>query len=255
MIIPGLVSATFRDMSCEKIIELCKMANLKAVEWSENSHVYPDDPKGANELYEKTISAGLIVAAYGSYYRLGEYENPEKIFLKSLCSAEALHAPVIRVWAGTKASFDVDLEEREKLTREAALIGKLASEHGIKVAFEWHKNTLTDTNESAIQLLDEANQENLYCLWQPTVALNIEERCKGIKLLKDKLLNLHVYYWDEGVRRPFEEGNKEWKEYLSCVNLQEDRFGLLEFVKDNTEEQFREDAKALLSLLKEFEYK
>ncbi len=251
MIIPGVVSATFREKAPEEIIDLSVRAGLKAVEWSENSHVFPDDAEGAKQLLKKTEEAGLKVAAYGSYYRLGQNAEPEKVFAASLVSAAALHAPLIRVWAGTESSAEVSPEKRKALAEEAALIAEMAGEKGIKVAFEWHKNTLTDTNESAMALLDEAAHDNLYCLWQPTVALSMEERVQGLDLLRERkrLLNLHVYYWLDGVRRPFSEGMEQWREYLSHVDENEDRYALLEFVMNNTTEQFLEDAKVLHELL------
>ena len=249
MIIPGMVSATFRDRPAEEIIALCVEAGLKAVEWSENAHVMPGDPDGAGRLYERTREAGLSVAAYGSYYRLGQNEDVEKTFGASLSSAAALHAPLIRVWAGTEESRAVSGETRKRLAKEAGEICDMAQARGLKVALEWHKNTLTDTNESAMRFLGEAGHGNLYCLWQPTVALNMAQRTEGLDLLGDRLLNLHIYYWLDGVRRPFEEGLHEWRQYLEHVNMKEDRYGLLEFVMDNTEEQFLADAKALHELL------
>lgn len=128
-----------------------------------------------------------------------------------------------------------------------------AASEGIKVALEWHKNTVTDTNESGLSFLDEAAADNLYCLWQPTVALNMDERCAGLDMLeaRGRLLNLHVYYWLEGKRRPFAEGLDEWRRYLQHVNRNEKRYGLLEFVLDNTEEQFLEDAAQWKRLLQE----
>lgn len=253
MIIPGIVSATFREKEPQRIIELSVRAGLKGIEWSENSHVMPGDPAGAEELRERTVAAGLKVAAYGSYYRLGQNAEPEKVFRESLVSAAALQAPLIRVWAGTKPSEEVTEQQRQALAKEAALIGRMAAEEGIKIAFEWHKDTLTDTNESAMKLLDEADQENLYCLWQPAVALTMDEREQGLELLgrRKRLLNLHVFYWLEGKRRPFSEGMEEWRRYLAHVDKSEDRYALLEFVMDNTEEQFLEDAGALHGLLAE----
>lgn len=252
MIIPGMVSATFREKSADDIIRLCKEADLQAVEWSENAHVMPGDPEGAAELLKKTQMAGLTVAAYGSYYRLGQNEDPKTVFQASLVSAKALKAPLIRVWAGTKPSLEVSEEEARALANEAAVIGEMAAAEGIKIAFEWHKNTLTDTNESAMNLLNLADQDNLYCLWQPTVALSMDERCEGLQLLRERnrLLNLHIYYWLDGVRRPLREGVGEWSQYLSQVDEKENRFGLLEFVMGNTEEQFLEDAKTLHEILK-----
>lgn len=249
MIIPGMVSATFRDRPAEEIIRLCVEAGLKAVEWSENAHVMPEDREGAAKLYERTAKAGLLVAAYGSYYRLGQNEDVEGAFGASLVSAAALHAPLIRVWAGTEGSGLVSDEQRKKLAAEAGKICDMAGEKGIKVALEWHKNTLTDTNESAMRFLKETDHENLYCLWQPTVALGMKERVEGLDLLGDRLLNLHIYYWLEGVRRPFREGTEEWRQYLGHVDMEKERFGLLEFVMGNTREQFLEDARVLRELL------
>ena len=72
--IPGAVSATFKKMplTADEVIALLAECGLKAVEWSENVHVQPDDPDGAALLRQKTEAAGLRVAAYGSYFRLGE---------------------------------------------------------------------------------------------------------------------------------------------------------------------------------------
>ena len=75
-----MVSVTFRDRSAEDVIRLAVENGLEAIEWSENAHVQADDPQGAAELREATEAAGLKVAAYGSYYRLGEYEDPAETF-------------------------------------------------------------------------------------------------------------------------------------------------------------------------------
>ena len=248
--IPGAVSATFKKMplTADEVIALLVECELKAVEWSENVHVFPDDPGGAASLRQKTEAAGLRIAAYGGYYRLGENENPGPVFMKSLVSAEALGAPVMRVWAGVKASVDVGESERCCLTQEAALIADMAQRRNIKVAFEWHKNTLTDTNESALRLLKEANHPNLYCLWQPTVALPPRERVQGIRLMGDRLLNFHVYSWPDSKRGPLNAA--EWQYYLdAAADMGGVHCALLEFVRDDTVEQFRSDAQTLLNLL------
>ncbi len=253
MIIPGMVSATFRNLPAERIIALCRQAKLKGVEWSENAHVFPGDTQKAEQLFEKTRDAGLFVAAYGSYYRLGENEDPKEVFIKSAESAAALKAPVIRIWAGTRPSAAVDEKEFRRLAEEAWDVAQIASDYGIKVAFEWHKDTLTDTNQSAARLLHTADHKNLYCLWQPTVALTMEERLSGLDLLRDRILNFHIYYWKQGEKRPLEEGRSKWLQYLAHTDHRIPRYGLLEFVKNGTEEQFLEDARALHQILGEIQ--
>ena len=87
--IPGAVSATFKKMSlsADDVIALAASCGMKALEWSENVHVFPDDPEGAKALKERTEAAGLRVAAYGSYFRLGENADPLSAFKRSLVSA------------------------------------------------------------------------------------------------------------------------------------------------------------------------
>lgn len=245
--IPGVVSATFKTLPAAEVIRLAAENHLEAVEWSENAHVMPDDPEGAAALKQATEAAGLTVAAYGSYYRLGEYEDPAAVFAASLVSAAALGAPTIRVWAGVKASADADDAYRAKLAGEAALIAGMAAEKHIRVAFEWHKNTLTDTNASAMQLLSDADHPNLYCLWQPTVALTPAQRVEGVKLLGDRLVNYHVYSWPDGKRGPLNAA--EWAYYLDAAECGGSHYALLEFVRDNTPEQFADDAARLIDLL------
>jgi sugar phosphate isomerase/epimerase len=249
--IPGVVSATFKTEPPTFVLEQAVKNGLEAVEWSENAHIEPGNVPAARALRCETEKAGLRVAAYGSYYRLGENEDPAAAFAGSLRSAEALGAPLIRLWAGTKPSAKVNGETRRRLAEEAALLAKMAGASCIRLAFEWHKNTLTDTNESALQLLQDADSDNLYCLWQPTVALSMAERCAGVRLLGDRLLNFHVYYWLDGVRRPLAEGRGEWLAYLQEFQGGPGHCALLEFVMGNTPTQFAQDASALKQLLTE----
>lgn len=254
MIIPGIVSATFRERPAEELIDICVKANLKAIEWSEKAHVMPNDTDTAKHLLRMCEQAGIAVAAYGSYYRLGQYMDPIGTFAQSLRAAAAMHAPLIRIWAGTKASADTDKAEEERLAKEAACIAGIAERENIKVAFEWHKNTLTDTNASAVRFLEKADHENLYCLWQPTAALDMKQRVNGLDMLagRNRLLNLHVYYWRDGKRRPFTEGKAEWEAYLDHVPAEEDRFGLLEFVMGDDTRQLQDDANVWNDIVSEY---
>lgn len=263
MIIPGIVSATFKTETPDRVLELLKKSGMKAVEWSEKWHVAAGDTVTAAALAEKTGALGLRIAAYGSYYRLGEREKDadgqvteERIrsdFRPSLDCAAAMQAPLIRIWGGTQPSEALCEADREALAQEAAVVAEMAAEKQVKIALEWHKNTVTDTNASAEDFLDRVERiasgrgnadSNLYCLWQPTVALDLGERTAGIRLLEKRrrLLNLHVYYWLDGVRRPFSEDPGEWEQYLEAVEADTLHYGLLEFVMDDTPEQFLADA-------------
>lgn len=248
MFTPGLVSATFKDKNPEEVIAICSRYGLKAIEWSENWHIKEGDKRSASYIYAITALNGLKVASFGSYFKLGKNMD----FSTRLDTSLALESPVIRIWGGDRASSSLSLEERKELSKECKEVCITARHYGLEIALEWHKNSLTDTNSSAFRFLEEVDEPNLYCFWQPTMALNIEERKEGLKKLGGRLKNLHVYHWDESGRRPFDEGNDEWREYLSVCDKTQDHYALLEFVMNDTEEQLKKDATSFLKLIEEF---
>jgi len=126
----------------------------------------------------------------------------------------------------------------------------MALKEGIKVAFEYHANTLTDTNESAFKLLKSINHSNMYSYWQPPVNLDAEQRLEGLNKILPWLSNIHAYYWESGSKKPLEDGINEWSKYMQVINnLEGDRYCMLEFVKDDTPEQFLKDAKVLKTIV------
>ncbi len=117
MLYPGLVSVTFRSLDCKKIVELVKKAGLSSIEWGGDVHVPQGDMKKAKEARKMTEEAGLVTAAYGSYYRVGceSIKTGEKAdFKKTLETALELNTPVIRVWAGDRGSAEADGLWRKK---------------------------------------------------------------------------------------------------------------------------------------------
>nr|WP_321306948.1 TIM barrel protein [uncultured Sphaerochaeta sp.] len=243
MLIPGLVSITCKQYTPQEILDLCSKTGLRAIEWSENWHLKAGDLKQAIHIGNSTRNAGLEVAAYGSYIRLGESGNINA----SMESAAALGAPVIRIWGGKKSSSVLLETELNEMVEQAENLAMQAKQYNLVVALEWHKETITDTNESALKFLDRVNMVNFKTLWQPTQALSVEERLQGLKMVQDKLMNLHVYHWNETGRRPLEEGAPEWKLYLQSVEPKKKHYALLEFVKDDDIDQLVKDSMTLLS--------
>ncbi|MBQ5392010.1 MAG: hypothetical protein IIU44_06530, partial [Spirochaetales bacterium] len=150
-----------------------------------------------------------------------------------------------------KASAEVTVDQREALVEELCNAAETAGAYRIILNLEWHKNTLTDTNESGLELLRQVDDSWVRTLWQPTQALSFDERARGLEMIAPYLSYLHVYYWDESGRRPFSEGLEHWRRYFSVLDPATVYPALLEFVKDNTEEQFLMDVKALKELIEE----
>ena len=241
---PGLVSVTFRKLSPREIVDLVAEAKLESIEWGGDVHVPLGEISMAREVRNMSASTGLTVAAYGSYYRLGDGGEFEPV----LATAVALGATVIRVWAGQKGSAEASEADRRAVVDDALRIAARAQQAGIKIAYEHHRNTLTDTLESTDRLFHDAAHENLYILWQPPHEESLEHNLESLRRMAPRLLNVHVFHWrlPDLARLPLAEGEARWRRYLEELRgIGGRRHLLLEFVRDDSPEQFLQDAATL----------
>lgn len=242
----GLVSITFRCFTPAEIVALVAQAKLEAIEWGGDIHVPHGDLQAAREVQALTRNAGLTVAAYGSYYRVGHGESEGDPFQAVLDTAVALGAPVVRVWAGRKDSGDADSAYRRQVTQDLRRICELAAPAGVIVATEFHRGTLTDTAASARQLLQKVGHPALRTLWQPRVNAGIHQAMADLERLLPWLAHLHVFHWRGTQRLPLLEGNEAWPLYLALADSAVwRRPALIEFVQNDSPEQFLQDARAL----------
>lgn len=239
----GLTSVTFRQKTAEEIIALAKDAGLTGIEWGGDIHVPAGDTETAAEVARKTREAGLEVLSYGSYYRGDEGED----FAPVLESAKALGAPVIRIWAGRKAFEESSEEEIKALAERIREAAQMAQDEGMDLAFEYHRGTATQTVTGALELLKAVHCCNASCYWQPNPDISKEEQLAEIDALLPFLANIHVFAWTgNNVRHPLAEGGANWMEYLSHIREGGKNHALiLEFVKDDSAEQFQSDASTL----------
>jgi 3-dehydroshikimate dehydratase len=234
-LVPGLVSVTFRQLTVREIIALVTRAGLRAVEWGGDVHV--PGPAAARETAARCADAGVEVAAYGSYYRAGAGEPFEDV----LTTALALGAPRIRVWAGRLGSAEEP--DRRAVVDDLARVAALAAGEEVTICLEYHANTLTDTLESTVDLLDEVPAVRPY--WQPPIGVSPADALTAVRKLHP--VTAHVFTWaDTGARLPLSHGEALWLPVLSTMDR---GYALLEFVRDDAPEAFREDAETLLRWL------
>lgn len=250
MINAGLVSVTFRKLSPQEIITLVARAGLNGIEWGGDIHVPHGNVDRAREVYRMTSDAGLQVAAYGSYYRVGCEEQDDIPFEKVLDTAIELKAPTIRVWAGNRGSQEADDAWWEKVVYETCRISEMVKDLGITISFEYHGNTLTDTGESALRLMKTVSRDNVSCYWQPPVGIDFGQQIIGLEQILPWLGNIHAFWWNAYERQPLADGITTWKKYMEVIRtIEGDRFCMIEFVKDDDPEQFMKDAEALKQIV------
>lgn len=245
----GLVSITFRQLMPKEIIELVVQAGLAGIEWGGDIHVPHGDVAQATSVQQWTADAGLVVAAYGSYYRVGHPESGP--FEAVLASAVALSTPLIRVWAGKQGTDTTDAAYFDQVVADSCEIAALAAQAGVDIAYEFHANTLTDTHDGTRRLLNAVNQNgchNIYSYWQPPRFSVVEENLAAIETIKPWQSHVHLFSWhpESGERLALAELESDWLCYLEAlVEPEQTRFALLEFVVDNEPENFLRDAGTL----------
>jgi sugar phosphate isomerase/epimerase len=252
MIRTGLVSVTFRKLSPSEIVRLAVTAGVDGIEWGGDVHVPPSEPARAAEVRQMTEASGLRVAAYGSYYRVGHEGEEGNAFLPVLKAAVGLGAPTIRVWAGRIGSAEAGPEGWEQAIADSRRIADLAAQEGIRIAYEFHSRTLTDTPESARSLLEQGGHPNVSSYWQPPVGEDTETCLRGLRMIQPWLTNLHIYHFVGAEQRALEEGREAWRRYFDVAREDgADRYALIEFVRGETPAQFLADAVVLKALLPE----
>lgn len=252
MIHPGLLSVTFRKLSPADIAVLAASSGLSAMEWGGDVHVPPGREDIAGEVRKITADAGLRTAAYGSYFRVAAGTDDE--FAAVLESAATLGAPSIRVWAGTKGTYESDDSHFRRVVDESLRLADLAALAGIVLSFEFHGGTVNDTREASVRFLASAPHPFLATYWQPPLKVPEDESLAGLRDMLPRIRDVHAFQWsvEENVgvvRHPLSEGADYWRRVFEILRgTGRDHAVMLEFVRDDSPEAFIEDARTLLAL-------
>lgn len=252
---PALCSVTFRKLPPEAIIRLAAECGIEGIEWAGDVHVPPGALDVAARVRQMTEQAGLRVVSYGSY--IAPPTDDERAFMTVLETAKALGAPNIRIWPGSRNRDSVTYTpgERRQTAQLIRRMARHAADAGITISLEYHPNSLTDDLASASKLIDEVADPNMYIYWQPRPGLPIETAREEIQVLGGEISHLHVFAWDKDrIRYPLADQREFWAEILTRVPATRwpgQRYAMLEFVRDDQPDQFRDDASIFCQLLEE----
>ncbi|WP_033436487.1 sugar phosphate isomerase/epimerase family protein [Saccharothrix sp. NRRL B-16314] len=251
MLLPGLVSVTFRALSVPEVVALALDCRLKAVEWGGDVHVPLNDLVAAKDARQRCADAGLTVSSYGSYYRAGVTDPAA--WDAVLATAVELGAPQVRVWAGNTGSATTSAGQRAVVVDAIRAAADAAEAAGVRVALEYHPDTLTDALDSATRLFAEVWHGSVVPYWQPGGAQDVADAVREVRALLPALTTAHVFSWGPGGwsdRLPLAAREDLWSPLLRELDRDGvDRFALLEFVADDSPAAFRADAATLLGWL------
>ncbi|WOS64350.1 sugar phosphate isomerase/epimerase family protein [Sinorhizobium fredii] len=249
---PGLCTVTFRGLPPESIVDLAREARLAAIEWAGDAHVPPGDTSIARIVGRLCERTGLATS-YGSYVA-PPTDGPSE-FRHAVESASALGASNIRIWAGTRRRDSKDYSAGERRAAADAIrdMAAEAARHDISVSLEYHPQSLTDTTESACELIESIAHDNVYLYWQPRPGLALGEAIAEVAWIGQHVSHLHVFAWDRDRNRfPLASAADYWRTILASLPASRwkgRRFAMLEFVADDDPAAFFEDAATLRKIL------
>lgn len=244
----GVVSVSFRALSVDEVIKYTKDAGLSAIEWGSDVHAPYTDLERINYIAKAQKEAGLYCPSYGTYFKLGEHDTEE--LRGYIAAAKILGTNVLRLWCGKKNFADMTEEERDFIVSESKKAAKIAEELGAVLCMECHNNSFTNNVEGALYLMNAVNSEAFRMYWQPATKHTEEMNIDYATKIAPYTYNVHVYYYEDGVKHPLADGVDSWKKYLACFKGCEHL--LLEFMPDNRPESLATEAKTLNALAKEF---
>ena len=96
----GLVSISFRSLSPEEIVALCREAGLCAIEWGSDVHAPYNDPQKLNRIVALQKESGIVCSSYGTYFKLGVHDTEE--LHGYIAAAKLLGTDILRLWCGDK---------------------------------------------------------------------------------------------------------------------------------------------------------
>jgi sugar phosphate isomerase/epimerase len=255
---PGLCSITFRSLDADTVLDLAVRAGVDGIEWGADGHAPPGGGAAVARLASRCRDAGVEVVSYGSYLGFGPAEGEDPSAVDAvLDSAQAMGAPMVRLWTELGVGPDAPSTDRARVTARTAASVEAIAARGLTPALEFHPHTLTETAASTIELLDALGSDVLRTHWQPDPSWSIDDAITELARVAPRLAHVHVFAWGpEGIgdRRSLAEGNALWTRALAVADhdaaaLPGGRYALCEYVRDDDPDQFVADAAVLRSWL------
>lgn len=212
---PGLVSVSFRQLSPEDILARMTTCGLDCIEWGGDIHVPAGDIATATRVRALSEAAGVRIHAYGSYYRIGASSPAD--FAAALTSAEALDAPIIRVWAYTQSRPAVEGDTYARIVADARRICDTAPDR--LICLECHHGTLTEDYTDALDFIRTVARPNLRTYFQPNQFRDFAYNLAAARALAPLCHGVHTFSWSGNQKFPLNAPPHDtyWAAYIAAI--------------------------------------
>lgn len=194
MIKVGLCTIAFSELELVKVFDIASRVGFDGVEiWGKPPHIPAEYDEGyINQIGEELDKRNLKISMFGSYLCTDsvDFEKETDIVLRI---AGGLGSKIVRIWAGNVGSQETDEKVWEINISNLKKLCEMGRGEGFSFAMERHKDTLTDRISSITEIIKQVDSPNLTINYQPVEGEKTEDVIKGIKTLKERIVNVHAY--------------------------------------------------------------
>ena len=189
----GLCSICFQKRPLVEVLDLVKKLGFDGVEiWGKEPHTpYPFDEKKIENIRQMVKERNLSVSMFGSYIS-PSMENFTEKAKEALKITHTLRAPLMRVWAGNKASKKANKDDWEVCIKGFKWLCKEAKKYNIALAIEMHEGTLADMGKSTLNLIKKVEEDNLKVNFQVNFSFGRDDPMERFKLVSPYIVNCHL---------------------------------------------------------------
>ncbi len=243
----GMATIAFREYDLRHALDVAKAGGCLGVElWGKPAHT----PKGATiddweNIRMKIESRDLKVSVFGSYAN-PIHEDFDKEVDDAILAAKTLGTGLIRTWAGDVDAKDASCKLWTTCIEGYKRVCDIAGEEGLVLAVETHANSLADTPEGMIKLIDSVGAGNLKANFQLAHADDPGSMERDLEYLGPYIANVHAQNFNvhqgKYKRTSIEHGDIDYKNIVSKLKkLKFDGFIEVEFVTGNTFSDMRQN--------------
>ncbi len=252
------IAAADTEMSLQQVLSMASETGFDGVEiWGNDRHLSFNSALRKKEKIKRLCEKlGIEILCYGSYLRLLSQKFQQEFeAVVSVC--EILDCKRLRIWAGSVASIKAGRTSLRQASMELKKLAIRAAKSEIQVVLENHDNTLCDSAEAIIDLINCANESNVGVYAQPSWPGTSSNFIEHLQKLQPVLVGIHAQNYSKSYENPelLSNGDVDYKSVASflqkanlCVPV------MIEFPGLRKREQFREslckDLKYLKGLLK-----
>jgi 3-dehydroshikimate dehydratase len=193
----ALCTISHREKLLEYVLNVAKDLGFEGVElWGREPHISEKFDENRVHAARKMIEdRGLSLCCLGSYVVFGPVRTRAEELAEledTLYTARCLRAPIVRVWASDISAERASRRQWDKTVAEIQEACDRAARLNLVLAAEMHDDTLADSAEATLRLLEAVDRPNFKLNFQVAHRATDEAPQERLERVLDHVAHLHL---------------------------------------------------------------